>query len=67
MSGTLEIDHLLDLVLEHQLAAFEAREFELVADGLGREEPNAFVELPVLGLECLERRRRLIVIHRLRF
>ena len=53
--GDARIDHPLDLVLEHQLAALQPGDFELVAGRLCGEKPDPFVEVAVLGLERFER------------
>ena len=50
MSGMFEIEDPLDLVLEHQLAALQPGDLELVPGRLRRQHPDTLVELAVLGL-----------------
>ena len=62
MSGTFEFDRPLDQVLEHQLAPLEPGELELVSSRLGGEELDALVEPAVLGAQCIQRKRRMVVV-----
>jgi hypothetical protein len=62
--GNIRVDDQLNLILQPKLAALEAGDFQLVADRLGAKCPDALIELAMLGLECFESLRRLIVIHR---
>src|SRR4029079_11608597 len=61
--GDARIDDQLDLVLQAKLAPLQARNLQLVARWLGAEGADSVVELTVLGLERIERRSRLVVIH----
>src|SRR5215207_3290491 len=58
-------DH-LDLVLEPELALFQASDFELVGVPAGFERGNLLIKAAMLGLEHVELRPwRLIVVHQL--
>ena len=52
--GGIGIHDPLDLVLQHQLAALQSRDFELVAGRFGRERADPIVQIAMFGPERVQ-------------
>jgi hypothetical protein len=52
------------VVLEEQLAFLQARDLELIGRWVGQKVLDSLIEKPVLRLESLKIRLRLIIVHR---
>src|SRR5689334_2415428 len=61
--GHAAVDDQLNLVLDHQLAALEPRELQLVAGRLRREKTDSLVERAMLGLQRVKDADRIDVAH----
>jgi len=57
------VDHLLDLILEAQLALFKPGDLKLVANSLLQYPSDLFIKRAMLGPELIKGGARIVVVH----